>query len=130
MEVNKSEAITPTSGGGKRSLDRHLTDDQEDNDKPDDEQPRRDAFEVDGELGGSISPKVQQMLGDLAAQLEPLRADLQRSQARERELRDRRTSPISPGFEPTRVRARTGPCCRSYSGPWQCGFCLYLCHQC
>ena len=89
MEVNKSEAITPTSGGGKRSLGRQLADDQEGNDKPDDEQPRRDAFEVDGKLDGSISPKVQQMLNDLAAQLEPLRTDLQRSQARERELRDR-----------------------------------------
>ena len=88
MEVNKTEALTPTSGGGKRSLDRQHADDQEDN-KSDDEQPRRDAFEVDGELDGSISPKVQQMLSDLAAQIEPLRTDLQRSQARERELRDR-----------------------------------------
>lgn len=91
MEVNKSEALAAVASGGKRSPGRHHPDgsDNEDDDTLKDDQTRRDAFQVDGALEGTISPHVQQMLSDLAGQLEPLRKDLERAHARERDLRSR-----------------------------------------
>ncbi len=95
LEVNKSEAVATNGQGGKKTPGRNPRHDrdQEDEEKTAEERgepaSRRDAFVVDGALDGTIPPRVQQMLSDLAGQLEPLRRDLEVSRARERDLRDR-----------------------------------------
>jgi GGDEF domain-containing protein len=91
MEVNKTEAIAVTSRDGKRTPGHQHADDHdhEDDGAPRDEGARRDAFQMDGVLDSTISPEIQRMLSDLAGQIEPLRKDIERAQARERDLRDR-----------------------------------------
>jgi len=92
MEVNKAEALAAISQGGKKQSGRDDTDhpesEREDGEEPRRE-PRKEAFQVDGAIDGTIPPRVQQMLSDLAGQLEPLRNDLEVSRARERDLRER-----------------------------------------
>lgn len=92
MEVNKPDASAVISHGGKQasgSGDSGGADDDHENDDDTREEPRKEAFLVDSSLDGAIPPRIQQMLNDLAGQLEPLRRDIELSQARERELRER-----------------------------------------
>ncbi len=97
MEVNKPEAaiILKREGGKQHQSYKHENESEEKSDHyPDqmDQQAQWDeegAFQVDGGLSGPITPEVQEILSGLAAQIEPLRRELESARAREAEFHDR-----------------------------------------
>lgn len=91
MEVNKPEAIISLNRDGKKSLGKKNNpgqrDESEDNaDNPAQRGYDEDAFLVDGGLSGPISPEIQSILDGLAAQIEPLRQELDRATARAEDI--------------------------------------------
>lgn len=91
MDVNKTEPIQPTGQGGSNASERRGHKDREDaHDKEHESHTEpwsdEDAVEIGGALKGEISPEVQQVLNDLARQIEPLRHDLELAHERERKL--------------------------------------------
>ncbi len=94
MEVNKPESAAPLGRDGKRKLlHQEPPLDHDDGAQADDAHGKDnwagdDGFQMDGVLGDTITPEVQSLLSKLAGQIEPLRQDLDRARARERELRN------------------------------------------
>mgnify|MGYP001430080165 CR=1 FL=1 len=97
MEVNKPDAaISLKRDGQKKPEFRHSDDDENQGEGYQDQQGENferwaedDAFQVDGGLSGPITPEVQGILDGLAAQIEPLRKDLERARARENQFHDK-----------------------------------------
>ena len=97
MEVNKPEATAALKRDGGKTPGYKSPQDpdhkgEEDQDQQNEDVERwtdEDAFEVGGGLGGPISLEVQGILDALAAQIEPLRQELERTRARESQLHDR-----------------------------------------
>ncbi len=91
MEVNKPEAIVSLNRDGKKSMGKKNNPDQHDESLDNQEAPverwsDEDAFLVDGGLSGPISPEIQAILDGLAAQIEPLRQELERAKARSSQI--------------------------------------------
>ncbi len=85
MDVNRAQgvaALTNNSGGQKNP---HK--DSHDPETGDDTPDVPDAYEIGG-LAAEITPAVQQLLDDLATEIEPLRAQLAMAHEREHQLRD------------------------------------------
>lgn len=85
MDVNRAQgiaALTNNSGGQKNP---HK--DQRDPDTGDESHELPDAYEIGG-LAAEVTPAVQQLLDDLASEIEPLRAQLAMAHEREHQLRE------------------------------------------
>lgn len=91
MEVNKPEAAAPVTRDQTRKKYRDLLggDSEEQNDGADDHRSEDDTVDIAGGVGAAITPQVQRLLDSLAAELEPLRIELERVRAREKDLHDR-----------------------------------------
>jgi len=95
MDVNRSESIAPVlkrdSGGGQRHREEKDEERKEGWNEPAHGEPWTDddAVEIDGALGGAMSPEVRVALESLASQMEPMRTELERARLREEELRGR-----------------------------------------
>lgn len=95
MDVNRSESLAPVlkrdSGGGQRPREEKDDERKEGWNEPAHGEPWTDdeAVEIDGALGGAMSPEVRLALESIASQLEPMRTELERSRLRENELRER-----------------------------------------
>ena len=87
MEVNKPEAAAPVSRDQSRKKYRDILgeDNEDQKDGADDHRSEDDTVEIAGGFGAAITPEVQQLLNDLAGELEPLRAEIERVRAREKE---------------------------------------------
>lgn len=91
MEVNKPEAAAPVTRDQSRKKYRDLLgDDAEDNENgANDHRSEDDTVDIAGGIGAAITPQVQHLLDRLAGELEPLRTELERVRAREKDLHDR-----------------------------------------
>ncbi|MBO6521509.1 MAG: GGDEF domain-containing protein [Rhodospirillales bacterium] len=87
MDVNRAQGIAPVqnqsgSNAGREHHEEHQHEGAED------ERPReQDAFEVNG-LAAEITPAAQKVLDSLAAEIEPLRRQLEMAHEREQNLRE------------------------------------------
>lgn len=84
MDVNRAQAVSTVANNskgkeGREHADKNGSKDQEDDDAD-------NAFEIGG-LAGEITPAVQQLLDQLGAEIEPLRAQLKLTREREDKLR-------------------------------------------
>ena len=87
MDVNRTQGIAPVGGntGGNAGRDHPAKDHS---DEPHDETANDPgAFEIDG-LAAEITPAAQEVLNRLAAEIEPLRRQLEMSREREQNLRE------------------------------------------
>ncbi len=85
MDVNRAQSVTAlaNNGGGQQSPHK----DRDHDDKQAQDDGTQEAYEIGG-LAADVTPAVQQLLDDLAAELEPLRAQLALAREREHELRE------------------------------------------
>ena len=85
MDVNRAQTIAALNSYTGGNQQHHQNDGkQRDKRPPDEAEP---IVEVDG-VAADVTPAVQAMLDNLAAELEPLRAQLLLAEERERQLRD------------------------------------------
>lgn len=87
MDVNRTQGIAPVQNqsGGNTGRERHPDDQRDDAEQ---ERPRDgDAFEIEG-LAAEITPAAQRVLDSLAAEIEPLRRQLEMAREREQNLRE------------------------------------------
>ena len=97
MEVNKPEATASLNRDGRKSpgyksphgQDHEGGEDQDQHKEHVEQWTDNDSFEVGGGVIGPISLEVQDILDALAAQIEPLRQELERTRARESQLHNR-----------------------------------------
>lgn len=91
MEVNKPEAAAPVTRDQSRKKYRDLLGDdaEEKEDGAEDHRSDNDTVDIAGGIAAAITPQVQRLLDSLAGELEPLRAELERVRAREKDLHDR-----------------------------------------
>lgn len=91
MEVNKPEAAAPVTRDQSRKKYRDLlgNESEEQKDGAEDHRSDDDTVDIAGEIGAAITPQAQRLLDSLAGELEPLRAELERVRAREKDLHDR-----------------------------------------
>lgn len=87
MDVNRTQGIAPVGGnpGGNAGRD-HPAKDHSD-EFQEEAANETDAFEIDG-LAAEITPAAQEVLNRLAAEIEPLRRQLEMSREREQNLRE------------------------------------------
>ena len=87
MDVNKADAITPTVD----TLGRHAPGQQRNpgadadasEDQPEEGWSDDDAVDVHGLPTGALTPEAQRLIDSLAAQIEPMRRELEQAQAHE-----------------------------------------------
>ncbi len=87
MDVNRTQGIAPVQNqsGGNAGRE-HPAEEQQDGSEQ--ERPRDgDAFEIEG-LAAEITPAAQRVLDSLAAEIEPLRRQLDMAREREQNLRE------------------------------------------
>lgn len=87
MDVNRAQGIAPVQNqlGGNAGREHPA---EEHQDGAEDERPRdQSAFEIEG-LAAEITPAAQQVLDSLAAEIEPLRRQLEMAREREQNLRE------------------------------------------
>ncbi len=91
MEVNKPEAAAPVARDQSRKKYRDILgeENEEQENGANDHRGEDDTVEIAGGFGAAITPEVQRLLDDLAGELEPLRAELDRARAREKDQHDR-----------------------------------------
>ncbi len=90
MDVNKADAITPTVD----TLGRHAPGQQRNpgadadasEDQPEEGWSDDDAVDVHGLPTGALTPEAQRLIDSLAAQIEPMRRELEQAQARAEHL--------------------------------------------
>lgn len=92
MDVNKADAVIPAGRGSPRKDRKHgaAKEKQEDENTAGGVSPWEgtEAFAVDGVLADDLSPEIQKTLEGLAAQIEPLRAEVERLKGREAHLKE------------------------------------------
>ena len=91
MEVNKSDAAAPVGRDQSRKKYRDFLDDEneEQEHNADDHRSEENAVDIAGGISVAITPEVQHLLDGLASELEPLRAELSRVRAREKDQHER-----------------------------------------
>jgi len=91
MEVNKPEAAAPVGRDPSRKKYRDILGGEpgDQQNGADDHRSDDDTVDIAGGFGTGITPEVQRLLDSLAAELEPLRLELDRVRAREKDLHDR-----------------------------------------
>lgn len=91
MEVNKPEAAAPVGRDPSRKKYRDILGEEHEGQQngADDHRSDNDTVNIAGGFGAGITPEVQQLLDRLAGELEPLRTELDRMRAREKDLHDR-----------------------------------------
>ena len=104
MDVNKADAVIPAGRGSPKKDQKHgaAKEKQEDKNKKGGDSPWEgtEAFAVGGVLADDLSPEIQKTLEGLAAQIEPLRAEVERLKGREahfKELAERHSFLPLPG---------------------------------
>lgn len=87
MDVNRTQGIAPVGSnpGGNAGRDHPAKDHSDEFQEEAANEP--DAFEIDG-LAAEITPAAQEVLNRLAAEIEPLRRQLEMSREREQNLRE------------------------------------------
>ncbi|MBC8337937.1 MAG: GGDEF domain-containing protein [Rhodospirillales bacterium] len=95
MDVNRTHATAPVGSGGSKQEHKRDSEDENKETGPETDgasgsSPRQDteAFAIDGLLAGDLDPKVSQAFESLAAQIEPLRREVELSRGREAHLRE------------------------------------------
>ncbi len=91
MEVNKPEPAAPVTRDQSRKKYRDILGEEheEQQNGADDHRSEDDTVDIAGGIGAGITPEVQRLLDGLAGELEPLRAELDRMRAREKDMHDR-----------------------------------------
>ena len=91
MEVNKPEAAAPVGRDPSRKKYRDILGEEHGDQQngADDHRSEDDTVDIAGGFSVGITPEVQQLLDSLAGEIEPLRTELDRVRARERDLHDR-----------------------------------------
>lgn len=92
MDVNKADAVIPAGRGSPKKDQKHgaAKEKQEDKNKKGGDSPWEgtEAFAVGGVLADDLSPEIQKTLEGLAAQIEPLRAEVERLKGREAHFKE------------------------------------------
>ena len=94
MDVNRADAITPVGSGGGPKQERKRTPEEEKQDKGSGGQPHEspwsgsEAFAMEGLLAGGMTPEIQKAFDNLARQIEPLRAEIDRARGREAHFKE------------------------------------------
>jgi diguanylate cyclase len=95
MDVNRADAVTPAGAGGGPKQERKRTAEEEKQDKSaggGDPQPSpwsgSEAFAMEGLLAGGMTPEIQTAFDNLARQIEPLRAEVDRARGREAHFKE------------------------------------------
>jgi len=93
MDVNQTSAITALNQDAKKSPQQREPKDQEttdDEQSPGDSGSWRelDAVEMDGGFFDAVTPEIQNVIDELNMRIEPLRAELERTKAREQQFRE------------------------------------------
>ncbi|NQV44560.1 MAG: GGDEF domain-containing protein [Rhodospirillales bacterium] len=90
MEVNKPEAAAPVGRDPSRKKYRDILGEEHEDQQngADDHRGDNDTVNIAGGFGAGITPEVQRLLDRLAGELEPLRTELDRMRAREKDLHD------------------------------------------
>ncbi len=87
MDVNKADAVIPMGQGSPKKDQKHGVQKEKEEDENTDggESPWEgtEAFAVDGVLADDLSPEIQKIFDGLAAQIEPLRAEVEGLKGRE-----------------------------------------------
>jgi len=93
MDVNQTSAITALNQDAKKSPQQR---DPKEQPAQEEEQPsgdsgswrELDAVDMDGGFFDAVTPEIQSVINELNMQIEPLRAELERSKAREQQYRE------------------------------------------
>lgn len=97
MDVNRADAVTPVGTGGGTKQERKRDSEEEKQEKSqntDASQPdpsswgESEAFAVDGVLAAGMTPEIQKVIDGLTRQIEPLRAEVERTRGREAHYRE------------------------------------------
>ena len=87
MDVNRTQGIAPVQNQSGGNAGREHHDDEQRDDAEQERSHEGDAFEIEG-LAAEITPAAQRVLDELAAEIEPLRRQLEMARERERNLRE------------------------------------------
>jgi PleD family two-component response regulator len=87
MDVNRAQGIVPLIGNSGGNAGRDHPGKDQSGEFEEERNADADAFEIDG-LAAEITPAAQQVLDRLAAEIEPLRRQLEMAREREQNLRE------------------------------------------